>query len=59
MEFIEGVTIFDKIVTSDDSHLEEKQVKLYMHQIFSAIGHLHNIGIIHRDLKPENIMVNT
>ena len=30
-----------------------------MHQICSAVGHLHHLGIAHRDLKPENLLLST
>ena len=28
-----------------------------MHQIGSALDHIHNVGVIHRDVKMENILL--
>ena len=30
-----------------------------MHQICSAVSHIHESNIVHRDLKPENILFST
>ena len=32
--------------------------KIYIYQMFRALGYLKSQGIIHRDLKPQNILVN-
>eukprot|EP00736_Rhodelphis_marinus_P001760 Rmarinus@m.18650 len=37
------------------STLREKDILIYLHQIASAVSHLHEHNIIHRDLKPDNI----
>ena len=33
-------------------------IKRWMHQLLSAVNHLHDRYIMHRDLKPENILLN-
>ncbi|XP_076369210.1 inhibitor of nuclear factor kappa-B kinase subunit alpha-like [Tachypleus tridentatus] len=37
--------------------LPEKNVRIFLHQIASAVEYLHKRRIIHRDLKPENILL--
>lgn len=37
--------------------LKEKQVRLLLRHISSAVNYLHSMRIIHRDLKPENIVI--
>jgi calcium-dependent protein kinase len=57
MEYIDGVSLVDKICEKQNNSFDETQAALYMHELFSAITHCHTYGIIHRDIKPENIMV--
>ncbi|MEK6325271.1 MAG: protein kinase [Acidobacteriota bacterium] len=54
MEFIEGVTLRDKI-----HHDKAPLAKLlkYLTQVAEGLAKAHSAGIVHRDLKPENIMV--
>ncbi|KAG8194837.1 hypothetical protein JTE90_017273 [Oedothorax gibbosus] len=37
--------------------LQEKQARLIMKHVSSAVNYLHSMRIIHRDLKPENIVI--
>lgn len=39
--------------------LPEQQVKVIMHQLFSAVEYLHDHGLVHRDLKLDNIMLES
>ena len=57
MEFVDGVTLRDKIAASNPLNL--KHVVEYAIQIGEALHEAHSKGIIHRDIKAENIMVNS
>lgn len=37
--------------------LNEKQSRLVMKHVSSAVNYLHSMKIVHRDLKPENIVI--
>ncbi|KAI3660253.1 hypothetical protein MP638_005116 [Amoeboaphelidium occidentale] len=36
--------------------MDGDDLKLYMHNLLTALSHIHNFGIIHRDLKPSNFL---
>ena len=36
--------------------IELEEVKLYIANLLSALGHIHKLGIIHRDIKPSNFL---
>lgn len=58
MEIMEGGELFAKISERTKPFTEQEVAKI-MHQICSAVGHLHHLGIAHRDLKPENLLLST
>ncbi|AGE54198.1 serine/threonine-protein kinase [Paramecium bursaria Chlorella virus IL-5-2s1] len=43
-------------VIQDNDLLDENYIKVILHDIGSAIKHMHNHDLVHRDIKPENIM---
>jgi len=54
MELVQGSELFDRVV--DKGFYSEKNAKIIVNQILSAIAYLHTVGIAHRDLKPENLL---
>ena len=55
LELIEGGELFDRICKKD--HYTERDARVVMHQLASAIATAHMRGVCHRDLKPENILL--
>ncbi len=53
-EFVDGVTLREKIESSDISVFEAVKIA---EQVADALAAAHEKSIIHRDIKPENIMV--
>jgi serine/threonine protein kinase/tetratricopeptide (TPR) repeat protein len=54
MEFIEGVTLRDKIYRE---HTELRKLLRYLQHVAEGLAKAHAMGIVHRDLKPDNIMI--
>ena len=55
MEFLEGVTLADKLCRSGPLPWSEAQAILI--EICDGLHTIHQAGIIHRDLKTQNIML--
>lgn len=54
MEYIQGITLRDKLARETITPLEALQIAL---QVAAALASAHAAGIVHRDVKPENIML--
>src|SRR5882724_6403588 len=54
MEFIEGVTLRDKIYRENT---ELRKLLRYLQHVAEGLAKAHAMGIVHRDLKPDNIMI--
>ncbi|HEU4766732.1 MAG TPA: protein kinase [Pyrinomonadaceae bacterium] len=54
MEYIEGITLRDKLARQTVAPLEALQIAI---QVAAALASAHAKGIVHRDIKPENIML--
>ena len=58
------ILVFEFLVLTLEDCLDEKlisssQLKSNLHNLFSAIAHIHSLGIIHRDIKPSNILLRS
>lgn len=40
------------------TRFSEKQSRIMIQHLGSAMSYLHSMGIVHRDIKPENLLVN-
>ncbi len=56
MEFIDGVTLEDKLKT--DGRFSVDETLHIISEVLDILGFAHNKGIYHRDIKPGNIMLN-
>eukprot|EP01084_Bolivina_argentea_P022948 42700_1 len=57
LELCEKNDLFDKIASSKNSTLSEKESAKILYELCNALQHIHENGIVHRDLKPENILI--
>ena len=57
MDFIEGITLKQKIFTSAQSGLPLEEIREVSRSICSALGYAHKEGLVHCDLKPGNVML--
>lgn len=52
---ITGGDLFDAIAQA--TKFSEKQSRVMMRHLGSAMAYLHSLQIVHRDIKPENLLV--
>jgi len=57
LEIAEGGQLLTKVTQTD--RMDEDLVKVYFHQLASAVDYLHSRNICHRDLKLENVLVSS
>lgn len=57
MEHVDGQTLREKILVSQQEPMPVKEVVEIALQISGALAAAHEAGIIHRDIKPENLML--
>ncbi|KAI8852079.1 kinase-like domain-containing protein [Chytridium lagenaria] len=57
LELARGGELFDLII--DKKKFSERECRVIMKQLFTALKYLHDRNIVHRDLKPENILLIT
>nr|CAB3236361.1 serine/threonine-protein kinase DCLK2 [Phallusia mammillata] len=55
MELVNGGDLFDAISTA--SRYTERDASGMLHNLASALAHLHKLRVVHRDIKPENLLV--
>ncbi|KAI8338237.1 kinase-like domain-containing protein [Chlamydoabsidia padenii] len=53
-----GSTLQSIIKNTAKEPLQEITIRFIMHQLFSALKHIHANHIIHKDLKPDNIFIH-
>jgi len=53
-ELCEGGEVLDHLIAHGP--FTEKAASLVIHQVASALGHIHKCGFVHLDLKPENLV---
>mmetsp|Transcript_16452 Transcript_16452/g.22964 ORF Transcript_16452/g.22964 Transcript_16452/m.22964 type:complete len:455 (-) Transcript_16452:63-1427(-) len=46
-----------ELIRGRKQYLGDELVKIYMHQLVTAIAYMHRQNIFHRDIKPENVLV--
>ena len=54
----ETLTSVRRRLTANRERMAFLHIKVYMYQLFRALGYLRSLKICHRDIKPENTLVN-
>lgn len=55
LEYMSGGILYKKM---EEHRLTERDAARIMHDLGSAVEHIHSFNIAHRDIKPENVMYN-
>lgn len=59
MELCTGGHLEEALGRQPDHKFKEVDVKKYVVQLLSAVGHCHAMGVCHRDIKLQNILMDT
>jgi serine/threonine protein kinase len=54
-QFIEGKTL--RQLLAEEGRCQLSEIRVWFHQLASAIDYAHSAGVVHRDIKPENIII--
>ena len=57
MEYVEGETLSQRLVTQPDYFTKRKNTDKFVRQLLDVVGYLHSHQVLHLDLKPDNILL--
>ncbi|ORE05346.1 kinase-like protein [Rhizopus microsporus var. microsporus] len=59
MEFMDGGNLYQLMRERRQQHLplSHCELRTILHQILSAVSHIHHHNVFHRDMKPENLLL--
>ncbi len=57
MEYIDGETLSQRIVSNPDYFKNRKNADKFIRQLLDVVGYLHSHQVLHLDLKPDNILL--
>ena len=58
MEFMEGGTVEDLLLSAPESRLPWRQAVRIVSSAAAGLAHLHANGLVHRDIKPANLLLD-
>ena len=57
MEYIDGVTLTDRLAQQPEYFLDKHNTRRFVSQLLDVVGYLHSHQVLHLDLKPDNILL--
>ena len=57
MEYVDGETLSQRLVTHPDYFKNRKNTDKFIHQLLDVVSYLHSHQVLHLDLKPDNILL--